>query len=65
MDLGTWVGSVLWMGADTGVCPYDAGVSFDFNKIRPLTETRVSPEMERKGIKLIFELSIFNFQFNG
>ena len=61
MDLGTWVGAPASgeelegaEGADTGICPYEFD-SFDLKRMRPVRERRVKPEMERRGIMVLFE----------
>lgn len=60
MDLGTWVGapaSEESEGADTGVRPYESAESnsADLKRMRPVRERMVNPEMERRGIMVLFE----------
>ena len=59
MDLGTWVGPPASCGLRTG--KGDPGVEeaesrlFDLKRMRPVRERMVKPEMERRGIIVLFE----------
>ena len=60
MDLGTWVGPPASCGLRTGKRG-DSGLEeaesrlLDLKRMRPVRERMVKPEMERRGIIVLFE----------